>query len=245
MQREQIIEATKEKGIKIRKEDFIEEKRSGTDPERPKFNSMIKKLRSGEYEGVVAYSLDRLSRNLEDSGKIFNLVIRDRKTKLLIAQEGFRDVDWTSYVGASIFLAHAIGSIFQAVNTQVKTKDAAEFLRHQGRQIGKLPYGYRKTWMDRKNKIYEIEINESEAEKVIEIFRLAMKGWGRRRIATEMGLTDATVRHILQNEKYTGYTIVDGKVVEMEMPAIIPLSLFCRINHGHELCRARGKIPSA
>ena len=233
-----IKEALKEKGIKLKNVTFIEEKKSGTNPKRPKFNKMIEDLENGKYQGLIAYSLDRLSRNLEDSGKIFRLVIYERKVKLLIAQRGYRDIDWTSRVGVYIFVAHVMGAIFQVVGTQVKTKDTADFLKHQGRQLGKLPFGYKKVWINKKNKEYKIVVNEEEAEVVKEVYNLALEhGWGRRKIAAELGLTDSQVRFILSSEKYTGFAIVDGEVIESELPAIISIDDFCELNPQSPLCK--------
>ena len=73
-----------------------------------------------------------------------------------------------------------------------------------------------------------------------EMYRLAIEeNWGRRRIAQEFGFSDSQVRYILSNERYTGYMIVDDEIVKSELPVIIPLHIFCRLNHNHKLCREK------
>ncbi len=239
-QKNEIKKVAAEKGIKIHK--FFKEERSGTDTRRPEFMKMMEGIEKGEYTGIVAYSLDRLSRNLQDSGKIFELIIRHRKGDLLIAQ--YKNIDWRSYEGAMLFTAHMMAAIFEVLGTQIRTLTAMQYLKAQGKQVGKLPYGYKKIWIDRKNKEYEIVIDEEKAKVIKEVYRLALdEHMGRRRIAAELGLTDSLVRAILSNEKYTGYSVVNGQVVENELPPLISLDLFCEMNPKNPLCKKmRGKF---
>lgn len=193
-------------------------------------------IESGEYKGLIAYSLDRLSRNLQDSGRIFELIIRQRKAEMLIAQ--YKNVDWRSYEGAMLFTAHMMAAIFEVLGTQMRTLTAMQYLKSQGRQVGKLPFGYKKVWIDKKNKEYKIVVNEEEAKVVKEVYRLALEhGWGRRKIAAELGLSDSQVRFILSSEKYTGFAIVGGEVIESELPAIISIDDFCELNPQSPLCK--------
>ncbi len=228
-----------EKGIKIPERCFFEEKKSGTDIKRPVFLSVLQGIEDGKYEGIAAYSLDRLSRNLVDSGRIFELIIRQRKGDMLIAQ--YKNVDWQSYEGAMLFTAHMMASIFEVLGTQMRTLTAMQYLKAQGRQVGKLPFGYKKVWINKKNKEYKIIVDEEERKVIEEIYRLALEeGWGRRKIAAEMGLKDSKVRFILSGEKYTGYSVINGEVVKNELPPIIPIDIFCEMNPKNPLC---GSLP--
>ena len=235
-QRKEIKKVAKEKNIKIPDKYFFEEEKSGTDTNRPKFNAIMEGIESGKFAGVAAYSLDRLSRNLQDSGRIFELIIRRGKGDMLIAQ--YKNIDWRSYEGAMLFTAHMMGAIFEVLGTQIRTLTAMDFLKSQGRQVGKLPFGYKKIWINKKNKEYKIVVNEEEAKIIREVYRLALeRSWGRRKIAAELGLTDSHVRFILSSEKYTGYSIVNGEVIENELPAIISIDDYCELNPQSPLCK--------
>ena len=231
-QKEEIKKAAAERGITIRK--FFEEKKSGTDIERPVFLAILEGVTEGKFTGLVAYSLDRLSRNLVDSGRLFEMFIRHKKGDLFIAQ--YKNVDWRSYEGAMLFTAHMMGAIFEVLGTQMRTLTAMDYLKEQGRHVGRVPYGYEK-----QGDVFIVK--EDEAKKIREVYHLALEErWGRRKIANELGISDSLVRRILENERYTGYTVVNGQVVDLELPPIIDMETFCTLNPLHELCKRRGKI---
>ena len=49
---------------------YSEDKRSGYFIERPEFNKLLEEVKSGRIKVVVAYSLDRISRNVENYAEI-------------------------------------------------------------------------------------------------------------------------------------------------------------------------------
>lgn len=63
------------KGLTIRDEGIIEEsvsaKKSG---KRPLFEQMIRGFKSGKYQGLIAWSPDRLSRNMKNAGEIIEMI---------------------------------------------------------------------------------------------------------------------------------------------------------------------------
>lgn len=62
-------------GVIIREEDIIKEsasaKKSGN---RPLFDQMILSFKTGKYQGLLAWSLDRLSRNMKEAGEIIEML---------------------------------------------------------------------------------------------------------------------------------------------------------------------------
>lgn len=64
--------------------DIIKESESAKEPDiRPKFRAMMDKLKKGEYDGILSWHPDRLSRNMKEAGEIIDLldksIIKDLK----------------------------------------------------------------------------------------------------------------------------------------------------------------------
>lgn len=57
------------KGYRL-KEIFVDNGKSGTTTNRPKFQEMIKKLENGEAKCVIGYRIDRITRNVADFSRI-------------------------------------------------------------------------------------------------------------------------------------------------------------------------------
>lgn len=70
--------------IKLREEDIIKEEGSAKSPSRrSKFLFMLKQIKKGVYDGIIAWNPDRLARNMLEAGQIIdmldNQVIKDLK----------------------------------------------------------------------------------------------------------------------------------------------------------------------
>jgi site-specific DNA recombinase len=63
-------------GIKI--VETIEEKKSAKKPnQRPLFTQMLKDIRYGKYDGIVAWNPDRLARNMKEGGEVIDMIDDD------------------------------------------------------------------------------------------------------------------------------------------------------------------------
>ena len=61
--------------IKVREEDIFEETASAkTSGKREIFDNMLQGFRSGKYHGLIAWSPDRLSRNMKEAGEIIEMI---------------------------------------------------------------------------------------------------------------------------------------------------------------------------
>src|SRR5882724_5033687 len=72
------------KRIHIHIAEVVIEKKSAKKPgQRPLFRQMLKDIRRGKYDGILAWNPDRLSRNMRESGEIIEMVddelIKDMK----------------------------------------------------------------------------------------------------------------------------------------------------------------------
>ncbi len=213
------------------------EKKSGGDRERPIFSKMIELLKERKYDGVAAYSVDRLTRNLTDADRLLDLII-EKDVGLFIAT--MPGMDWKTPEGVIVFVQFASWGVVERLMTKMRTMRAHKHLKKEGRHLGQIPYGYKKIWTSRKKKEYHIEVVEEEAEVIRKVYLMATElGMGRRKIAAALGLEEGHVRSILENERYTGYMVVDGEVVKTELPQIIPCNIFCHLHPAHDLCKGK------
>jgi DNA invertase Pin-like site-specific DNA recombinase len=74
-QETECIELAKNLGVEVKKKDIISEsgsaKKSGN---RPIFDDMITGFKTGKYHGLIAWSPDRLSRNMKEAGELIEMV---------------------------------------------------------------------------------------------------------------------------------------------------------------------------
>lgn len=69
----EMLQYAKREGIKV--QEILEESHSAKDSgQRPVFNSIIKRIKKGEFTGIMTWATDRLSRNAGDLGVIVDLM---------------------------------------------------------------------------------------------------------------------------------------------------------------------------
>ena len=142
----------------------------------------------------------------------------------------------------------------ESIKTSMRTKTRLAQIVQQGHyRGGSVPYGYHLVKRGRFNKrnqeLFEIEIDEDEAEVVRKIFNLYVrKGYGSQRIATylaECGITNrkgkkfvnCTINNMLKNRSYTG-VLKSGETITDIFPhlQVIDLETF---EMAQELLRER------
>ena len=168
-------------------------------------------LRRGEVDVVVAYAVDRLSRNQNHIGVLFDEV-EQAGARLEFATERFED----TAVGRFILAARAFIAEVEREKIAERTMRGKAERARSGRlpqATGRGIFGYR----------YEPEtgtrsIDREQSRVVLRVFEDFIGGWSCNRIANDLndeGVTafnggrwhPLTVRRILLNETYTGRTI--------------------------------------
>lgn len=199
--------------------------------ERPQLAAMREAVRRGEVAAVIAYAVDRLSREQA------HLYILDDETEragadLLFVTEEFEK----TAVGKVIRSVKSFAAELEREKIRERTMRGAEAKLRAGklRGAGKPHYGYR--WRDEKHTAYDID--ETTAPIVRRIFRMALDGQSIRCIAntlTDEGIptptgkgawSHATVRVILHHRAYIGEVTahrfgtarVKGKSVKVQRP---------------------------
>jgi len=184
---------------------------SGSSLDRPGIERLRFLLRQGSVDLIVAYAVDRLSRNQNHIGVLFDEV-EQAGAKLQFVTEKFED----TAIGRFILAARAfIGEVEREKIAERTMRGKAERAK-----AGKIPqgtgkgiYGYRYI-----QETGQREINEDQAVIVNRIFQRFCDGAGCSRIAGDLNREGSTafgggiwhpltIRRMLANETYTGRTV--------------------------------------
>ena len=197
----------------------IRDTASGSSLERPGMAEVRRLMRDGECEVVLAYALDRLSRNQHHIGVLFDEA-ETVGVRLEFATEEFED----TAIGKFIVAARGFVSEVEREKIAERTmRGKAERARN-----GRLPQGtgagcYGYTYVPETGRRV---LNTAQATIVQRIFDDFVSGKAVNRISTKLNadgiptLTGkkwypVTVHRILRNETYTGRTVYRRTKVEM------------------------------
>lgn len=140
---------------------------------RPAFQQMIKDMKKGKFNFIMAYKMDRLSRSVIDFENFFNDIKKYNCEVEFI--EGNIDTS-----GASGMMFARILEVFAQFERELikeRTLVGVESAVNKGHFGGKPPLGYKhKLDESGKHKLKEWEINEEEAVIIREIFNLCASG---------------------------------------------------------------------
>jgi site-specific DNA recombinase len=202
--------------------DWFEDTASGGDTDRPGLQELIERLRSCEYDALVVYKADRLSRSLKDLLTVIDDVLEPCETAFISVTEQFD----TSTPTGRLFL-QMVGSFSEferALITERLQEGRRSKAQEGGHAAGEVPFGYEK------NADGELVLSD-HAETVQRIFRMREDGETMQAIAdtlNEEGVPTkkggdwhaSTVSYILKNDKYQGLMRheIGGETVERERP---------------------------
>jgi site-specific DNA recombinase len=182
--------------------------------ERPGLSALRERVRAGEVDVVVAYALDRLSRNQAHLA-ILAEEIEDHGAQLAFVTEDFED----SAVGRFIRSAKSFAAEIEREKIAERTARGRLARVQSGKLIpGPRPlYGYR--WRDEAHAA--LDVDDATARVVRRIFAEALGGKALRAIAAGLNAEGvpspkggrwgaSTVHHILYNHNYTGEAAAFG-----------------------------------
>lgn len=127
----------KREGAKIIGKPYIESKSAKRPNNRPVFEEILKKIESGEADGIICWKLDRLSRNPTDSGRIQQL-LQDGKLKHILTYER----NYFPEDNALLFSVEAGMSNQYVRDLSSNTKRGMETKAERGHKPGIPPIGY-------------------------------------------------------------------------------------------------------
>ena len=260
MQKEACRAFAKEKGWEIVKE-FSEKGVSGfkkSAKERDQLQQIQQAAVAREFDVLLVFMFDRLGRRDDETPFIVEWFVK-QGIEVWSTQEGQQRFD--SHVDKLMNYIRYWQASGESIKTSVRTRTRMEQLTAEGLYTGGIAaYGYRLVKRGRINKrnheVYDLEIDEKEAEVVRLIFqKYVYEGYGARRICNYLcehnimgrngkNIPNVSIVRMIQNKSYTGY-LINGNV-ETACPElqIIDPDLFERAQEArHARKRERGANP--
>ena len=260
MQKEACRTFAREHGWNIVKE-FSEKGVSGfkkSAKQRDEIQQIQKAAMAGEFDILLVFMFDRLGRRDDETPFIVEWFVK-QGVEVWSTQEGQQRFD--THVDKLMNYIRYWQASGESIKTSVRTRTRMEQLTAEGLYTGGIAaYGYRLVKRGRINKrnheVYDLEIDEKEAEVVRLIFqKYVYEGYGARRICNYLcehnimgrngkNIPNVSIVRMIQNKSYTGY-LINGNV-ETACPElrIIEPDLFERAQEArHARKRERGANP--
>ena len=260
MQKEACRAFAKEQGWEIVKE-FSEKGVSGfkkSAKERDQLQQIQQAAVAREFDVLLVFMFDRLGRRDDETPFIVEWFVK-QGVEVWSTQEGQQRFD--THVDKLMNYIRYWQASGESVKTSIRTRTRMEQLTAEGLYTGGVAaYGYRLVKRGRINKrnheVYDLEIDEKEAEVVRLIFqKYVYEGYGAKRICNYLyehnimgrngkNIPNVSIVRMIQNKSYTGY-LINGNV-ETACPElrIIEPDLFERAQEvRHARKREKGANP--
>jgi site-specific DNA recombinase len=222
---------------------FRDEAESGKNTERPMFQEMMQKARSGRFSVVVFWKLDRFSRSLLHAVQL-EAELREEDVALHSVTE---QIDTISSAGRFNFRNIANAAEFERDMISERSRMGMKALAMEGRWPNNHPpLGYQRTDDG------SLEIDDIEAEHVHKIFERYVDIQSMPQVANELNQeeiptkkggewTPRTVSDILRNELYIGAFDMAGVSDHYEKLQIIDEDLFEQATETRRRFRSNGQ----
>ncbi|MCI9576194.1 MAG: recombinase family protein [Clostridiales bacterium] len=196
---------------------YEDEGYSGKNTERPQFQAMLQDGKRRQFDAIVCYRFDRVSRNIKDFADFIQELER-LQISFVSIKENF---DTTSPMGRAMMYISSVFSQLERETIAERIRDNMRELAKSGRWLGGIPpTGYRSREMisrvtvdGKERKAFQLELIPKEAALVRLIFDTFTKTNSltqtetylrQNRILTKNGrdFTRFAIRNILQNPVY-------------------------------------------
>ena len=209
---------------------YHDEALTGKTDKRPDFQRMIKDAKSGKFDYIIVYKLDRFARNRYDSA-IYKAQLKKYNVRILSAMENIADGPEGIILESVLEGMAEYYSANLAQNVLRGMHQRAELAKYLG---GTIPLGYK---IDA-DKNYVID--ENTAFIVKRIYKMYADGFTIKEICQELNraghktstgkdFTYNSLHRILTNPKYIGRYEYLGVVLENAVPRIIDDATFEKV----------------
>ena len=210
---------------------FVDDGYSGTDFDRPGFQSMLEEIEAGHVGTCIVKDLSRFGRNSGLTSMYINITFAKYGVRFIAINDHFDTIDPNSIDNDFAGIKNWFNE-FYARDTSRKIRAVNKARSDRGETMTtNVPYGYKKSPDDPKKWI----VDEEAAEVVKHIFTLCMEGRGPLQIAKQLkaegipnptaykhgkgintpsresadpnSWSSNTVTHILERREYTGCTV--------------------------------------
>ena len=232
---------------------YTDNGRTGTNFERPEWNSLMEDALRGRINCIIVKDLSRVGRNYKEAGWYIEQVFPQLGIRLISVNEQIDTAVETDMMTMNI---RNIVNEFYARDISEKVRSSCRARMKKGIMYTNVPYGYRLEKEGRgKKKQYSLAVDEEPAGVVAMMFEWADKGISTAKIAerlTLMGVVPPekyrdelfwneesdwkawSVHCILTNETYTG-TYVAGKTeTNLHKEKKVPKEKWLKISEHHE-----------
>ena len=243
------IKSREPEGWSVNLEEYTDPGFTGGNMDRPGLKKLISDARQGQFQVVVCYKYDRLSRNTRDFLHILDIFESNGVAFVSVTQP----IDTTSSVGRLMRSILVDFSQFEREMISERTRDKMAAMARKGKWIGGHPilgYDY-----DRKNKL--LVVNAEEAKQVRDIFdtyirtaslmltakSMDAKGYTMKAWVTDGGknkggrkFNKPNLSYLLNNLIFTGKIVYKrDTIIKGEHSAIITDDVF---EKAHKILRA-------
>ena len=151
--------------------DWVKESRSAFEAEnRPAFDNVLKRIQNGEADGIVAWKINRLSRNALDAGKIAHYIDKGIIKDLKFARESFENTP----DGVKNLLYALADSSYYSASLAIDVKEGND----RKRKLGWLPQA---SFSGYKDELNPLRYEDGQPEKITAVdeerFYLLQKAW--------------------------------------------------------------------
>ncbi len=168
---------------------------------RPAYQKMIRDMKNGKFNLVMAFKMDRISRSIMDFEEFFNELKKYNCDIEFLCE----NIDTTGAAGMMFARILGIFAQFERELIQERTLVGVESAVNKGHFGGKPPLGYKhKLDESGKHKLKQWEIAEDEAEIVKEIFELCASGKTYYQISNILKEKYPKVISSIKRDKETG-----------------------------------------
>ena len=228
--------------------EYIDRAISGRSDERPDFQRMINDARTGAFQYVLVYKLDRFSRNRYDSA-IYKVQLKKYGVKVISCMENIGD-NPESIILEAVLEASAE---YYSIDLSQKVKRGMIESAKKGRLLGNAcPLGY-------KNIDAHLVPDPAVAPHVTWAFRAYADGMRKKDIVAELNrrgirshrggdLTLSSLQTVFRNEKYLGILDQHGYRFENAHEALIDKETFDKVQemakkNRHTAAKNKAPIP--